>query len=135
MISFTGLNRWVDRAGARALAAGLALSIGSIACLAQEVTAPAIDEPAPPEISREGWQARIMEARRRAKETVAERRANPEPYVTIPEDPERIATERVLNDESLQRGDIVSTKNGLFVYQGRGDQPRRDSDFVALPPR
>ena len=76
-----------------------------------------------------------MEARRRAKATAAERRANPQLYVAIPEDPERVATERVLNDDSLQRGDIVSTKNGLFVFQGRGDQPRRTGDFVALPSR
>ena len=128
-----GRNRRVDRAGARALAVLYALAAGSAACLAQDVTAPVIEEPGPPEISREGWQARILEARRRAKEAASERRANPVPSIAIPEDPERVATERVLNDESLQRGDIVSTRNGLFVFQGRSDQPRRDGDFVALP--
>ena len=94
-----------------------------------------MEEPAPPEISREGWRERILEARRRSKEVAIERRANPPLFVAVPEDPARIATDRVLNDDSLQRGDIVSTQKGLFVFQGRSDQPRRQEDFVALPTR
>ena len=138
-MGFTGQNRRTEGAAGRALAVGIVLMAGSIAgaaCRAQELSETSvIDEPAPPEISREAWRERVMEARRRAKATAAERRANPQLYVAIPEDPERVATERVLNDDSLQRGDIVSTKNGLFVFQGRGDQPRRTGDFVALPSR
>jgi hypothetical protein len=49
-------------------------------------------------------------------------------------DEERMATERVLNDDSPQRGDIVSTNKGLFVFRGRSDQERHESDFIALPP-
>jgi hypothetical protein len=52
-----------------------------------------------------------------------------------PEDPDVVATERVLNDESLQTGDIVSTNRGLFVFRGRIDQPRRQEDFVPLRAR
>jgi hypothetical protein len=105
-------------------------------CIAQEVMkAPVIEEPAEPEISRDGWRERISEARRRAKETSAERRANPELYIAVPEDPEKVATQRVLNDGSLQYGDIVSTRRGLFVFRGRSDQPRSAADFIALPAR
>jgi hypothetical protein len=96
---------------------------------------PAVEEDATPEISREGWRERIQEARRRAKEVALERRAHPEIYAAPPEDREQIATERVLNDESLRRGDIVSTKKGLFMFRGRTDQQHRDEDFVALPAR
>jgi hypothetical protein len=49
-------------------------------------------------------------------------------------DEERMATERVLNDDSPQRGDIVSTNKGLFVFRGRSDQEWLESDFIALPP-
>jgi len=50
-------------------------------------------------------------------------------------DQEQIASERVLNDGSLEPGDIVSTNKGLFVFKGRSDQERRESDFIALPSR
>jgi hypothetical protein len=50
-------------------------------------------------------------------------------------DEERLASERVLNDDSLQSGDIVSTDKGLFIFKGRSDQERSFSDFVPLPPR
>jgi hypothetical protein len=63
------------------------------------------------------------------------RRDNPELYKPVPEDPDLVATERLLNDDSLQRGDIVSTKKGMFVYQGRPDQPRREQDFVPIAPK
>lgn len=96
---------------------------------------PTVDEAVPPEISREGWRERVLEARRRSREAALERRNNPERYAITPEDPGRVATERVLNDDSLQRGDIVSTDKGLFVFRGRVDQPRRPDDFVPLPAR
>jgi hypothetical protein len=86
-------------------------------------------------ISREEWRQRVEEAKRRSKEAAIERRSHPERFIPIPEDPERIATERVLNDESLQPGDIVSTKRGLFVFRGRSDQPRKDDDFIPVPVR
>ncbi len=107
------------------------------ACLAQEEPGPTANDfilPGPPEPSREEWRQRVEEARRRAKDVARERREHPELYVPIPEDPEIVASERVLNDESLQRGDIVTTKKGTFVYQGRSDQPRREGDFVPIAP-
>ncbi|WP_249140652.1 hypothetical protein [Bradyrhizobium manausense] len=108
------------------------------ACLAQTDPEPSVNDylpPAEPEPSREDWRQRIEDAKRRAKEVSRERRENPELYRPIPEDPERAASERVLNDESLQRGDIVATKKGIFVYQGRSDQPRRDQDFLPIAPK
>ncbi|MGY4368155.1 hypothetical protein ACVW1A_004220 [Bradyrhizobium sp. LB1.3] len=66
---------------------------------------------------------------------LARRREHPELYKPVPEDPEIVATERILNDESLQRGDIITTKNGMFIYQGRSDQPRGEQDFVPVNPK
>jgi|AraplaDrversion2_2_1032049.scaffolds.fasta_scaffold32750_2 hypothetical protein len=97
---------------------------------------PVVEDPIVPEISRDGWRARIEEARQRAREVAHERRTNPVRAETPPaEDIEQIATERVLRDDSLQFGDIVSTRNGLFVFRGRSDRQRRPEDFVALPRR
>ncbi|UVO33489.1 hypothetical protein KUF59_34905 [Bradyrhizobium arachidis] len=118
--------------------AGLLASACAPACLAQTDPEPSVNDylpPAEPEPSREDWRQRIEDAKRRAKEVSRERRENPELYRPIPEDPERAASERVLNDESLQRGDIVATKKGMFVYQGRSDQPRRDQDFLPIAPK
>jgi hypothetical protein len=107
-------------------------------CLAQTEPEPSVNDyllPSEPEVSRDEWRQRIEDARRRAKEVSRERRDNPELYKPVPEDPDLVATERLLNDDSLQRGDIVSTKKGMFVYQGRPDQPRREQDFVPIAPK
>jgi len=129
-------------AAARALAMiavlGTSLSLSMHApCLAQDATsAPFVAEDAMPEISRDEWRDRVREAKRRAREAAIERRAHPELFLPPPpEDPDIIASERVLRDDSLQFGDIVATKKGLFVFRGRGDQPRSEADFVPLPSR
>ncbi|MGY3604942.1 MULTISPECIES: hypothetical protein [unclassified Bradyrhizobium] len=116
----------------------LALSIldgASLSRAQEDIAASVTDDGPPPEISRNAWRQRIEDAKRRAREVARERREHPELYMPIPEDPDLIATERVLNDESLQTGDIVSTNKGLFVFRGRIDQPRRQEDFVPLSAR
>ena len=120
-----------------ASAFGLGLACPSL-CLAQSELEPSLNDylpPREPEVSRDEWRQRIEEARRRSKEISRERREHPELYKPIPEDPDLVATERLLRDDSLQRGDIVTTKKGMFVYQGRSDQPRRDQDFVPVNPK
>ncbi|MDD1529440.1 hypothetical protein C7U92_20485 [Bradyrhizobium sp. WBOS7] len=122
-----------------AAAVGLAVyGAGPLACLAQSEPEPSLSDylpPSEPEVSRDEWRQRIEDARRRAKEVSRERREHPELYKPIPEDRDLVATERLLRDDSLQRGDIVTTKKGMFVYQGRSDQPRRDQDFVPVAPK
>lgn len=121
------------------IAGGLAVGLAcSPPCLAQTEPEPSLNDylpPSEPELTREEWRQRIEDAKRRGKEVARERREHPELYVPVPEDPEIVATERVINDESLQRGDIISTKKGMFIYQGRPDQPRREQDFVPIPPK
>jgi hypothetical protein len=107
-------------------------------CLAQDEPGPTMDDyisSGPTEPSRDEWRQRVEEAKRRAKQVARERRERPDLSTPIPEDPEIVASERVFNDESLQRGDIVTTKKGMFVYQGRSDQSRREEDFVPIAPR
>lgn len=120
-----------------ACAIGFALTCPCL-CLAQAEPERSLNDYLPssePEVSRDEWRQRIDDARQRAKEVSRERREHPELYKPVPEDPDLVATERLLNDDSLQRGDIVSTKKGMLVYQGRPDQPRREQDFVPIAPK
>jgi len=130
---FAALSRAVTIAG------GLALCLAcSPPSLAQTEPEPSLNDylpPSEPELTRDEWRQRIEDARRRGNEVARERREHPELYKPLPEDPEIVATERVLNDESLQRGDIIATKKGMFIYQGRSDQPRREQDFVPIAPK
>jgi|GEM_PF-3267657 hypothetical protein len=86
------------------------------------------------ESSRAEWLQRVREAKQRVKEAARERREHPERHLPIPQNSEIVASERVLNDDSLQPGDIVVTKNGMFFYYGRSDQPRSEDDFVPIGP-
>lgn len=90
---------------------------------------------ASPEVSRQEWLERVQEARKRAREDAQDRRLHPERYAPTQEGEARAASERVLNDHSLQPGDIVSTDKGLFVFRGSADQPPKSEDFVPLPNR
>lgn len=42
------------------------------------------------------------------------------------------ASRRVLEDESLLPGDIVSTNRGLFKFQGNPNKERKVDDFVRI---
>ena len=84
------------------------------------------------EISREQWIAHVQETRRKLQGAAAERRKNFVPEVPSRADEERRASERVLSDDSLQQGDIVSTDRGLFVFRGQPDRERSSADFVPL---
>ena len=49
-----------------------------------------------------------------------------------PVEAERLASQVVMNDSSLHRGDIVSTDRGFFLYRGRGPDGYTN-DFVRVP--
>lgn len=51
------------------------------------------------------------------------------------EPPEKTATQRVLTDDTLRPGDIVSTDKGLFLYRGKSGTDGQVTDLVAIPPR
>lgn len=104
-----------------------ALVLCPLACAAQERAADA-----PVELSREDWHARIKIARERAEVMRRERRS----FTSLPPTRDEIAaeaTKQVLEDESLVRGDIVSTNRGLFRFEGSPDKDREASDFVRIP--
>jgi hypothetical protein len=126
----------------RPVAAVAAAALGLLvlppsAALAQDEPSVTTEDATPTDMSREQWRERILEAKRRARQVAIEQRGRMSYQVAPPsrEEEERQASERVLNDDSLQPGDIVSTSKGLFVFKGRPDRERSDGDFVALPPR
>jgi hypothetical protein len=95
----------------------------------------ASEEDATSAMSREQWLDRVAAAKRRAQQSALEQRERSKLSAAPLIDRDHAASERVLNDDSLQSGDIVSTDKGLFLFRGRPDGERRESDFIALPPR
>jgi hypothetical protein len=80
-------------------------------------------------LTREQWQQRLDEARRRSEEFVAKARTlSSEPLITEREQAE-VADQRAVHDQTLQQGDIISTSRGFLVFTGRAD-PR--GAFVPL---
>ncbi|MBV9565488.1 MAG: hypothetical protein JOY90_34310 [Bradyrhizobium sp.] len=78
-------------------------------------------------LTREQWQQRIEAARRRSADYVATVRTQPaEPPPPLDESKE--ATDRAMNDPTLQQGDIVATSKGLVVFVGR-DEQHQPADF------
>jgi hypothetical protein len=103
---------------------------------AQDVTSnAAAEDDAPLDMRRDQWRERVAEARRRSQQFALEHRGRPAFDPPSIADQERMLSAQVLNDDSLEPGDIVSTNKGLFVFKGQSDQERRESDFMALSPR
>ncbi|MFT4115663.1 hypothetical protein [Bradyrhizobium sp.] len=104
-------------------------TLGSVTCLAQEV----LDEaPPPPEMSREQWQDTLKASRERATQMRRERKGLPIYQQSTAKDLAEEASKRILEDDSLLPGDIVSTSRGLFRFQGSPDRERRPDDFVPV---
>ena len=85
----------------------------------------------PSQISRQQWQAQIKAARERSETMRRERRF----FVPPPPTPEEVAEEasrRVLEDDSLQPGDVISTSHGPFRFQGTPERERTSGDFVRI---
>lgn len=108
----------------------------SSGCAQEAINDPSSAEDTSPEPDREQWLARVAEAKLRARQFALEQRMRaPAAAADFTTEEERLASERVLNDNSLRWGDIVSTNKGLFVFRGRPDRDHRESNFVALPQR
>ena len=120
-----------------ALLCAPALLVGQAASGRAEeaVMSAAPDADGAPEMDREQWLQRVEASRRRAQAFKLERRSHPA-AAPPPIDRARIASDRVLRDDSLLPGDIVATSQGLFVFKGAHTDPQHpERDFIALPPR
>jgi hypothetical protein len=109
------------------LAATTGLTITwSTGCLTQDRP---LDDP--PQVSREEWQAQVKASRERL-ETMRRERKSFAPRAPTPEEVAEEASRRILQDDSLLPGDVVSTNRGLFQFQGSRDGERRSEDFVRI---
>jgi hypothetical protein len=111
-----------------ALLVGCALLASSGSCCAQE------SENSPDSaLTGEQWQQRVQDARRRSEEFVANARTHKDDPPPSDKEDAQAADQRAMRDPSLQRGDIIATSHGLFVFVGRDSEERQPSDFVPAP--
>ncbi|WJR81399.1 hypothetical protein [Bradyrhizobium sp. NP1] len=82
-------------------------------------------------LTREQWQQRVEKARRQSEEFVANMCAQPA-VPLAPEEKEKEAADRAINDPTLQHGDIVITNKGFVVFTGRSEQ-HEPGDFQQAP--
>jgi hypothetical protein len=88
----------------------------------------------PESLSREQWQQRVDEARRRSEEFVATARNRS--AMPLPANREDIeARDRAMQDPTLQQGDLVATEKGLLLMFVGRDERHQPSDFVPAPDR
>jgi hypothetical protein len=99
------------------------LTAGAKCCFGQETQFPESS------MTREQWQQRVEDSRRRSQEFVTNARMQGTPP-TPPDEREKEATDRAMNDPSLQQGDIVATGKGFVVFVGR-DEMHKPDDFVS----
>jgi hypothetical protein len=85
------------------------------------------------ELTPDQWQNRVGEARRRSEEFVANARTPSATSTVSEEELGKESSRRAMNDPSLQRGDIISTSQGLVIFVGRDGEERQPSDFVPAP--
>jgi hypothetical protein len=84
-------------------------------------------------LSGEQWRQRVQDARRRSEEFVANARTYKDDSPPSEKEDARAADQRAMHDPSLQRGDIIATSQGFFVFVGRDSEERQPSDFVPAP--
>lgn len=120
----------LDWTAAQVTVAAFVSCMSMVSVNAQDLSADVQDFP-DATLTEPQWRKRVDEARRQSEMFVANARSrtsNPPA-----EDQTKLADERALNDDSLQRGDIVSTSKGFFVYLGRGNNERTSENFSPAP--
>lgn len=78
-------------------------------------------------VSREQWKARVAAAKSRIQEMRREGKSFIPP-------PEENLVLRILEDNTLVFGDIVTTKQGMFRFVGRTETPHNLADFTPVAP-
>jgi hypothetical protein len=81
---------------------------------------------------RQSWQEHVRQEERRVQELASQRRLSRLQDIEPLSDGNRLASERALNDITLERGDIVMTDMGAFVFKGQTQAERTFGDFVPL---
>jgi hypothetical protein len=80
-------------------------------------------------LTADQWQQRVMDARRRSEEYVAKARTRTASPPSSDQEDAEAADQRAMNDPSLQRGDMIATSKGFFVFTGHDRDERTAADF------
>jgi hypothetical protein len=108
------------------LLVGCSLLASSGYCCAQE-----LENFSDSALTAEQWQQRVQDARRKSEEFVANARMHKDdPPPPSDKEDARATDQRAMHDPSLQRGDIIATSQGFFVFVGRDSEERKSSDFL-----
>lgn len=83
-------------------------------------------------LTREKWQQRVEDARRRSEEFVANARMNAAIPAPSEKEEAEAASQRAMNDPTLKRGDIIATRQGFVVFVGK-EEEHRPNDFLRTP--
>jgi hypothetical protein len=83
-------------------------------------------------LTAEQWQQRVIDARRRSEEYVGRARTRTGEPVQSDQEDAQAADQRAMNDPSLQRGDVIATSKGFFVFIGDDRQVRTPADFAPV---
>ncbi|WP_156438651.1 hypothetical protein [Bradyrhizobium valentinum] len=80
-------------------------------------------------LTADQWQQRVLDARRLSEEYVAKARTRSAGPPSSDQEDAEAADQRAMNDPSLQRGDMIVTSKGLFVFTGDDRKERTPADF------
>lgn len=94
---------------------------------------PAQESPVSTEWTPQIWQQHVASERLRVRREASQRSSgSSKPVWPTVEEQARRASEQVFADLTLQRGDIVVTTKGFFVFKGRRSEQRLPGDFEAV---
>jgi hypothetical protein len=84
-------------------------------------------------LTRDEWRERVNQAKLRAREFIALAKSGKLQHPgRSAEQVDEEASSTVMNDQSLQHGDIVSTNKGLFRFNGKPGSDPQPGDFTPL---
>ena len=79
------------------------------------------------------WQQHVASERWRVRREALQRSSrSPKPVWPTVEEQAIRASEQAFSDSSLERGDIIVTTKGFFVFKGRRSEQRLPDDFEAV---
>ena len=98
--------------------------------LAPDCLAQAQDDFPDSTLTIEQWEQRLQDARRRSEEFVTNARTRASDPPSADKEDAEAADQRVMNDPSLRRGDVITTSKGFFVFNGRVGEEHHPADFL-----
>jgi hypothetical protein len=94
---------------------------------------PVRESPISTEWTPQIWQQHVASERSRVRrEALLRSPRPPKPVWPTVEEQARRASEEAFSDSTLERGDIIVTTKGFFVFKGRRSEQRLPDDFEAV---